>query len=64
MITIIRMVRLWQLRTKWHLALYQFIDKLAKNPQELEKKLIPYIAEFVHNEAQTQRKESGEKDSE
>lgn len=64
MITIIRMIRLWQLKTKWHLALYQYIDKLAKNPQELEKKLLPYIAELAHNTAMAQRKESGKKDSE
>jgi hypothetical protein len=64
MITIIRMIRLWQLRTKWHLAFYQYIDKLAKNPQELEKKLLPYIAELAHNTAMVQRKESDKKDSE
>lgn len=64
MITLIRMVRLWQLKTKWHLAFYQFVDKLAKNPQELEKKLLPYIAELAHQTAQSQRKESDVKDSE
>ena len=43
MITLFRMIRLWQLRTKWKLAIYQFIDQqateLLKNPEEIEKKL-------------------------
>lgn len=55
MITLIRMVRLWQLKTKWHLAMYQFIDKqateLLKNPEEIEKKFISPIAELIHNES-------------
>lgn len=29
MITLFRMVRLWQLRTKWILAIWQFVDKQA-----------------------------------
>lgn len=62
MITIIRMVRLWQLRTKWHLALYQFIDKqateLMKNPEQLEKKIMPYLAEIIHSSVQSQKKDS------
>ena len=64
MITLLRMIRLWQLKTKWHLALYQYIDKLAKNPQEFEKKLLPYIAELAHNTAMAQKKANAEKDSE
>lgn len=53
MITIIRMIRLWQLKTKWHLALYQFVDKqateLMKNPEQIEKKIMPYLAEAITN---------------
>lgn len=29
MITLFRMFRCWQLRTKWRLALWQFIDQQA-----------------------------------
>lgn len=29
MITLFRMIRLWQLKVKWQLALWQFIDKQA-----------------------------------
>ena len=58
MITIIRMIRLWQLRTKWKLALYQYIDQVAKNPQELEKKIMPYLAEVIHSTNETNKKET------
>lgn len=65
MITIIRMIRLWQLRTKWKLAFWQFIDKqateLVKNPEELEKKILPYLVEVIHNSRPYQ---SPDKDSE
>ena len=30
MITLFRAIRLWQLRTKWRLAVWQFVDKQAK----------------------------------
>ena len=54
MITLFRMIRLWQLRTKWKLAIYQFIDKqaneLLKNPEEFEKKFVSALAEIIHNE--------------
>ena len=54
MITLFRAIRLWQLRTKYRLALWQFIDKqaseLLKNPEEFEKKFISALAEIIHNE--------------
>ena len=54
MITLIRAIRLWQLRTKYRLALWQFIDKqateLLKNPEEIEKKFVSALAEIIHNE--------------
>ena len=54
MITLFRMVRLWQIRTKYRLVLWQFIDKqakeLLKNPEEIEKKLVSALAEIIHNE--------------
>ena len=54
MITLFRAIRLWQLRTKWRLAMYQFIDKQAKellnNPEEFEKKFVSALAEIIHNE--------------
>lgn len=56
MITLYRMWKLHQLRTKWRLAVYQFIDKqateLLKNPEEIEKKFISALAEIIHNENQ------------
>ena len=54
MITLIRAIRLWQLRTKYRLAVYQFIDKeakeLLKSPEEIEKKFVSALAEIIHNE--------------
>ena len=54
MITLIRAIRLCQLRTKWRLAMYQFVDKqmteLMKNPEEIEKKFVSALAEIIHNE--------------
>ena len=54
MITLFRAIRLWQLRTKYRLALWQFIDKqateLLKNPEETEKKIVSALAEIIHNE--------------
>lgn len=54
MITLIRAIRLWQLRIKWRLAIYQFIDKqavkLLKNPEEIEKKIVSALSEIIHNE--------------
>ena len=54
MITLFRMIRLWQLRTKYRLALWQFVDQqakeLLKNPEEIEKKFVSALAEIIHNE--------------
>ena len=52
MITIFRMIRLWQLKTKWKLAFLHFIDKqimeLIENPEKLENKIISEIAKIIH----------------
>ena len=54
MITLFRWIILQQKKTKWELALWQFIDKqakeLLKNPEEIEKKLVSALAEIIHNE--------------
>lgn len=61
MITLFRMVRLWQMRTKWKLAIWQFVDKQAmeiiKNPEELEKKFMDSFAKLIH-EASANKTES------
>ncbi|MDE6642363.1 MAG: hypothetical protein K2K63_17775 [Acetatifactor sp.] len=53
MITIFRMIRLWQLNIKWRLAIYQFIDKqlteVVKHPESIEEKIMPYLTELIHN---------------
>ena len=54
MITLFRAMRLWQIRTKYRLALWQFVDQqskeLLKNPEEIEKKFVSALAEIIHNE--------------
>jgi len=52
MITLYRKIRLWALKTKWELALWKFLDnqimELIKEPDELEKKIMPYLTELIH----------------
>lgn len=59
MITLFRMIRLWQLKVKWKLAVMQFINseltKIAKNPEEIEKKILPYLSELIHNSVESER---------
>ena len=54
MITLIRWFILQQKKIKWELALWQFIDKqakeLLKNPEEIEKKFVSALAKIIHNE--------------
>ncbi len=58
MITLFRILRLWQLKTKWKLAFLQFVDKqameLIKNPEELEKKFVDFLAKLIHESNKTQ----------
>ena len=59
MITLYRAFKLWQLRTKWRLAIYQFIDQqeteLLKNPEEIEKKFVSALAQIIHDSNQTDK---------
>lgn len=54
MITLLRAIRLWQIKTKWELAVWQQInqraEELIKNPEEIEKKIVGAIAEIIHKE--------------
>ena len=53
MITLYRMIKLWQIKTKWNLAIWQFIDKqtmeIIKNPEEFEKKFVHELAKIIHD---------------
>ncbi len=59
MITLLRLVLLKQKEIKWKLAFWQLADKrlmeIVKNPEEMEKKIIPYLAELIHNEAKREK---------
>lgn len=61
MITLFRYFRLQQLKIKWRLAFWQFVDKqameLIKNPEELEKKFVDSLAKLIH-EANTNKTET------
>lgn len=41
-----------QIKTKWQLAIWQYIDKQAmdivKNPEEIEKKFVDSFAKLIH----------------
>ena len=54
MITLFRWILLKQKKIKWELAIWQFIDKqakeLLKNPEEIEKKFVSVLAEIIHKE--------------
>ena len=54
MITLFRWILLKQKKIKWELALWQLVDKqakeLLKNPEEFEKKFVSALAEIIHNE--------------
>lgn len=53
MITLIRWIILQQKKIKLKLALVQFIDQqmtnIIKHPEEIEKKILPYLAQVIHD---------------
>ena len=59
MITLIRMIIVKYYKTKWECAFWQFLDKelttLTKNPEEIEKKIMPYLANLVHESVQLEK---------
>lgn len=61
MITLIRWYIMKTKEIKWKLAFWQFVDKqateLIKNPEELEKKIMPYLAEIIHSEVNKNKAE-------
>lgn len=52
MITLFRMLRCWQLKTKWRLAVWRFIDRqateLANSPEKAKKEFIDSLSRLVH----------------
>ena len=54
MITLIRWYIYKAKSIKWKCALWVELDKqlttIAKNPDEIEKKLLPYLAQIIHSE--------------
>lgn len=66
MITLFRWIRLKQLEIKWKFAVMHELDKqlmtIVKNPEIIEKKLLPYIAEVIHKATELEKaKMNGEK---
>ena len=61
MITLIRWFIYKSKEIKWKCALWQFLDKelttIMKNPEEIEKKIMPYLAEIIHSSTQSQKTE-------
>lgn len=58
MITLLRLLRIRQIKIKWQLALWQYADKqlmeLINNPEQIKEKIekdfIGAAAEIIHNE--------------
>lgn len=52
MITLYRMIRLWQLRIKYKLVLYEMLEKgmkyISDNCEEIEKKFVHEFANIIH----------------
>lgn len=52
MITLYRIIRLWQLRIKYKLALYTLFEEVMKyisdNREEIEKKFVHEFANIIH----------------
>lgn len=60
----ITLIRWWIYKTKeikWKCALWVELDKqltnLIKNPEEIEKRIMPYLAEIIHSSSQPQKTE-------
>lgn len=51
MITLFRWIVIQQKKIKWQLAIWQLVDKqlmaIIKNPEEIEKKVMPYLADII-----------------
>lgn len=52
MITLYRMIKLWQMRVKYRLELYELIEEgmkyISDNREEIEKKFVHEFAEIMH----------------
>ncbi len=59
MITLFRWILLKQKEIKWKLAMWQFADKklmeIIKHPEEIEKKIMPYLAEIINKSAENEK---------
>ena len=66
MITLFRWIRLKQLEIKWKFAVMHELDKqlmtIVKNPETIEKKIMPYLAEVIHKAVEFEKfsKQTGE----
>ncbi len=52
MITLYRMIKLWQMRIKYKLALYELLEEgmkyISDNREEIEKKFVHEFADIIH----------------
>ena len=59
MITLIRLAILKYKKVKWELAVWQLLDKelmtIVKNPETIEKKILPYLAQIIHSYTETEK---------
>lgn len=59
MITLIRLMILTYLKTKWQLAFWMEFNKQAneivKHPENIQQKLLPFISETVHKAVELEK---------
>lgn len=59
MITLIRLAILKYKKVKWELAVWQLLDKelmtIVKNPETIEKKIMPYLAQLIHSSVEAEK---------
>mgnify|MGYP003302526865 CR=1 FL=1 len=59
MITLFRWYLYKAKSIKWKCALWMELDKqfttLMKNPEDIEKKIMPYLAEIIHNSVELEK---------
>ena len=59
MITLIRLSKKKKKKVKWELAVWQLLDKelmtIVKNPETIEKKIMPYLAQLIHSSVEAEK---------
>ena len=62
MITLIRLIIIKYIKTRWQCAFWMELNKqaneLIKHPENIEKKIMPFIAEAVHKAVELEKEKA------